>query len=179
VVDMEMSNLAYRSGIAAAHARCAQHSDLRWIDTGFECLIKRLCALNGAGDGIADAHSSGRRRLFALFNNVEMGIEGGDLVGRGLRKPHLLAEGTQVSGRNIVVAILNEVQIFDQEVVAPRLGLEKLADLLKRLGFKLPTLGKSPCAFARSYMSCRPVGATVAWGLLLHSTLPSSLRPLL
>jgi len=84
-----------------------------------------------------------------------------------------------VSGRNIVVAILNEVQIFDQEVVAPRLGLEKLADLLKRLGFKLPTLGKSPCAFARSYMSCRPVGATVAWGLLLHSTLPSSLRPLL
>jgi hypothetical protein len=24
-------------------------------------------------------------------------------------------------------------------------------------------------------MSCRPVRATVAWGLLLHSTLPSSL----
>jgi hypothetical protein len=69
------------------------------------------------------------------------------------------------------------MQIFDQQVVAPRLALEKLADLLKRLGLKLPTLGKSPRAFARSNMSCRPVRATVAWGLLLHSTLPSSLNP--
>jgi hypothetical protein len=84
-----------------------------------------------------------------------------------------------VTGRNIVVAILNEVKVFDQEVVSPWLALEKLAELLERLGFKLPTLGESPCAFARSNMSCRPVGATVAWGLLLHSTLPSSLRPLL
>jgi hypothetical protein len=84
-----------------------------------------------------------------------------------------------VSGRNIVVTVLNEMQIFDQQVVTARLALEKLADLLKRFGLKLSTLRKGPSAFARPNMSCWPVRPTSAWGLLLHFTLPSSLRPLL
>jgi hypothetical protein len=43
-----------------------------------------------------------------------MRIERGDLVDRGLRQSHFIAEGAQMRRREIVVAILNEMQKLDQ-----------------------------------------------------------------
>src|SRR5215831_1253399 len=101
-----------------------------------------------------------------------MGVEGRHLIRSGLRKPYLLTQRTEVAGRNIVVAILNEMQILDQQIVAPGLVPEQLANLFQRLGLKLSALGKGSCALARSDVPFRPVGAAIGGGLLLHVNSP-------
>src|SRR5262249_24502089 len=127
-----------------------------------------LCAFDGAGNRIADTHRGGRRWCLALLHHIEMCIEGRNLVSRGLRESHLLAERAQMAGGKIVVAGLNEVQRFDEEVGGPRLSPQKLAYLLERLSIELPPLREGPRSLARPDMSCRPVGAAPARGLLLH-----------
>jgi hypothetical protein len=77
-----------------------------------------------------------------------MCIEGRNLVSRGLRESHLLAERAQMAGGNIVVAVLNEMQILDEQVVTPRLIPQKLAYLLERLSIELPPLREGPRSLA-------------------------------
>jgi len=47
-----------------------------------------------------------------------------------------------------VVAVLNEMQILDEQVVTPRLILQKLAYLLERLDIELPPLREGPRSLA-------------------------------
>jgi hypothetical protein len=42
-----------------------------------------------------------------------------------------------------MIAVLDEVEILDQEIVAARAIAQKLADLLERLAFDLASLRKS------------------------------------
>ena len=49
-----------------------------------------------------------------FLHDVEMGIEGGNFVGCGLRQTHLLAQRLQMRCRDKMIAILNQVQKFDQ-----------------------------------------------------------------
>ena len=148
IVDMEMSDLAHRRGITSPHARGTHDSHLRRIGTGFERLKQSLCAFDGAGNRIADTHRGGRRWCLALLHHIEMCIEGRDLVSRGLREPDLFAERAQMAGGNIVVAVLNEMQILDEQVVTPRLIPQKLAYLLERLSIELPPLREGPSSLA-------------------------------
>jgi hypothetical protein len=64
-----------------------------------------------------------------------------------------------------MIAVLDEVEILDQEIVAARAIAQKLADLLERLVFDLASLRKSSRPLARADMSCRPVRAAALWGL--------------
>jgi hypothetical protein len=41
-----------------------------------------------------------------------------------------------------VIAILDQMQIFDQQIGAARLAAQQIPDLLKRLGLDLPSLGE-------------------------------------
>jgi hypothetical protein len=72
--------------------------------------------------------------------------------------------------RDIVVIVLNEVEIFDQEVCAPRPIAEELANVFKRVGVELTSFGKASGPLARANMSCRPIWTAVIRGLLLHAT---------
>ncbi len=111
-----------------------------------------------------------------------MGIKCRDLVGFGLRHPKLLAKRPQMARRDGVVAVLNEVQIFDEKIMPPGPVPEKGADFLQRFEIELASLGEGPRPLARADMSRRPVGTAITWGLLLHAIFlrldPLSRRPL-
>ena len=63
-----------------------------------------------------------------------------------------------------MIAVLNEVQILDQQIVAARLVLQQFAYVLKRVDFELASLGKASGPLARADMSCRPVRPAAASG---------------
>jgi len=45
-----------------------------------------------------------------------MGIEGRDLVDLGERELHLLRQGGEMRGREIIVAVLDQMQMLDEEI---------------------------------------------------------------
>src|SRR5436305_9773642 len=53
-----------------------------------------------------------------------MRVESRDLIDRGQRKPHLLRQSGEMGRREMTVAILNEMQVLDQQI-APALALAK------------------------------------------------------
>jgi hypothetical protein len=101
-----------------------------------------------------------------------MGVEGCHFEGCGLRQAQFIAKGPQMSRRDIVVAILNQVEIFNEEVVTPGAVAQQLSNLLKRGEVELPSLGKTPCALSGSDMSCWPVRPTIHRGFLCHAYFP-------
>ena len=66
----------------------------------------RLCrsasSVRGAGElaaeAVADPHGQRRRRLLVIHDDVEMGVERGDLVDLDKRQPHLLGQRRQMAG---------------------------------------------------------------------------------
>src|SRR3546814_9847729 len=60
------------------------------------------------------------RRRLALQHDVEVGVEGGDLIDRRHRQIHLLGQRAQVARRQVAVAVLNPVQVLDQQIRPPR-----------------------------------------------------------
>src|SRR5437763_16956953 len=53
-----------------------------------------------------------------------MRVESRDLIDLGKRKPHLLRQSGEMGRREMTVAILNEMQVLDQQI-APALALAK------------------------------------------------------
>ena len=94
--------------------------------------------MHGAGDlarqAVADANGQRRRRGLAFLDDVEVVIEAGDFVDLGLRQAHLLCQGGEMRRREVAEAILDLVQVLDQEVTLARLGAEKRLDLRQRPG---------------------------------------------
>ena len=78
-----------------------------------------LGARHGAGQAVAHPHRDGGRRR-AVLHHVEMGVEGRDLVDLGLGELHLVGERGEVRRRNVAVAVLDQVQEFDQQVAPAR-----------------------------------------------------------
>ena len=107
-----------------------------------------------------------------------MRIKGCDLVDRGLRQAHFIAQCAQVTGRKTVVAILDEVEEFDQEIRAARPGAKKFTNLTVRVAVKLSSLGKSSGPLPRSYIQGAPVRASVGCSRLPHATSYPSSRDL-
>ena len=83
----------------------------------------------GSGDlarqAVADANGQRRRRGLAFLDDVEVVIEARDLVDLGLRQAHLLREGGEMRRREVAEAILDLVQVLDQEVALARLVAEQ------------------------------------------------------
>ena len=78
-----------------------------------------------AGQAVADAHGQRGRRRFAFLHDVEVVIEARDLVDLGLRQAHLLRQRRQVRGRQVAEAVLDLVQVLDQQVALARLVAEQ------------------------------------------------------
>ena len=115
---------------------------------------KMLGARHGAGERIADPHRDRGRRRLVLFHDIEVGVEGRDLVDLGERKLHLLRQRGEMRGGEIAVAVLDQVQVLDQQI-APALALaEQRAHLVERLRLDLPALGRLPRAVAPSRTGC-------------------------
>ena len=80
-----------------------------------------------AGQAVADPDGERRRRRLALLDHVEVRIEGRDLVHRRLRQPHLLGERGEMRGREMAVAVLDQVQMLDQQIAPARPVAEQRA----------------------------------------------------
>src|SRR3546814_4003527 len=78
-------------------------SDLFSADLG-QRLQQVLRAHHLAGQRIADPDGQRRRRRLALQHDVEVGVEGGDLVDRRHRQLHLARERAQVARGQMPVA---------------------------------------------------------------------------
>src|SRR3546814_17379548 len=90
----------------------------------------------------------------ALQHDVEVGVEGGDLIDRRHRQIHLLGQRAQVARRQVAVAVLNQVQVLDQQIRPPRAVAQQSLDLFRHFEVELPTLGGLRClAAARARMN--------------------------
>ena len=69
-----------------------------------------------------------------------MRVEGRDLVDLGKRELHLLRERREMRGREMAVAVLDQMQVLDEQV-APALALaQQRADLVERARVDLAPL---------------------------------------
>ena len=78
-------------------------------------------------------------------------VEGGDFVNLGHRHFHLCRKPDQMRGRETAEAILDLVQVFDQQVAASSCVAEQGANLLARLRIDSSTLGCSSHARAFAF----------------------------
>src|SRR5215467_14116006 len=133
-----------------------------------------LGARHGAGERVAYAHGERGRRRLVFLHHVEMGVEGRDLVDLGERELHLLRQRGEMRGGEIAVAVLDQVEMLDQEI-APALALaQQRVHLYQRLRLDLAALGRFAWAVAASQTSI--VGARVHVGILLK---PQKRMPLI
>ena len=75
-----------------------------------------------------------------------MGVEGRDLVDLGLGKAHLVGKCRQMRGRQMAVAVLDQVEMLDQEIAPARPLAEQGAHLLERRILELAALGMTAVA---------------------------------
>ena len=83
---------------------------------GPQCLKQALPPGHHAGQGGADPHGTGGRGSFTLAHQIEMIVKAGNFPDFGHRQPHQMRQCGKVPGREMLVRILNDMQIFDQHI---------------------------------------------------------------
>jgi hypothetical protein len=116
-----VADRADRRAIAGAHAGRAHDPHVR-AEPIRQSAQEMLGARHGAGERVAHAHGERGRRRLVFLHHFEMGVEGRDLVDLGERELHLLRQRGEMRGGEITVAVLDQMQMLDQEV-APALAL--------------------------------------------------------
>ena len=101
---------------------------------------------HGAAQAVADPDGQRRGRVLALLHDVEVVIEGRDLVDLGLGETQFVRQDGDMLGRDVAPAVLDQVQELDQVVAAAWPVAEELAQLVARLGPYLPPPGGDPPA---------------------------------
>ena len=94
-----------------------------------------------------------RKRRIAFFQNVEMRIKRRDLISLRHRDAHLFRQGGQMGCRNLIVLILDQMQVFDQQVALSRPIASVFGDLLDRRRDKLTSF---VCARPRRFFAGVP-----------------------
>ena len=82
-------------------------------------------------NALAHAHRDRRRRR-AVRHHVEMRVEGRNLVDLGERKPHLARKRGEMRRGEVADAVLQQVEMLDQQVAAARPVAEQRPHLFER-----------------------------------------------
>ena len=143
VVDVAMADLRHRGGVAAAHAGRSDHPHAVAEGIG-QCLQQRPGAGQLARKAVADPHRDCRRRRLVLGEHVEVRVERRGLVDLGHRQAHLVGQRGEVRRADAVPAVLDQVQVLDEEVAVARTVAEQGADLVERGRVDLPSLRSGP-----------------------------------
>ena len=171
MVDIVMGHFGDRGGVAMPHAWRAYDADPARIELIAQRRQQLLRAHHLAGQAVAHPDRERRRRRLALLDHVEMRIERCGFVDRRLRQPHLLGERREMRGAEVAVAVLDQVQVLDQQIALARPVAEQRAYLVERLLLDLAPLGMAPVPpFARSRAA---VLADLACGVG-HPSIPGS-----
>jgi hypothetical protein len=119
-------------------------------DTGAECTLQLRQELfraeHGAGQAVADPHRERRHRRVALLHDIEMRVEGGDLVRLGERDAHQLGKRSEMRRGDLAKRILDQMEMLDQQVAVAGSAGEQRLDLLERARIHLASLRHSPGA---------------------------------
>jgi hypothetical protein len=102
-----------------------------------------------ARQAVADADGERRWRDLAFLDDVEVVVEGRDLEHLGLRELHLGGERSEVLCAQVAEAVLQLVQVLDQEVARPRRVAEERDDVGERIGVDAPAARRLALALAR------------------------------
>ena len=149
---LRVAHRADRRVVAGAHAGRPQHAYVA-AEPARQIAQQMLATNHSAGQRVADAHGDRRGRCFTLLHHVEMGVEGRDLVDLGERKLHLLSQRGQVRRREMAVAVLDEVQVLDQQIATARPVAQKGTNLSQRGWLDLPSLWRPARTAAASLRS--------------------------
>ncbi len=87
-----------------------------------EIVDQLLAAQQCAGKAVAHPHRDWRRRRLVVHDNVEMGVERGDLVDLGQSEAHLLGQCHQMARMQAAEMVLQQVQVLDQQI-APAVAI--------------------------------------------------------
>jgi hypothetical protein len=132
VRDGVLPNHRDGGSVAAAHARRVQYADAGAEHAG-QLVQQRARPGQLTRNRIADPNRDLRRWRVAILHDVEVMIERGHLVDFGHGHLHLGRERDQVRGRQAAEAILNAVQMLDQEIASPGRAGEHGDDLCSRV----------------------------------------------
>ena len=128
--------LADRNGgrlFTAADARCCDHTHVlaqNRRQLGQQFLRPRHLARQA----IADTHRQRRGRCITFLDHIEVVIEGRDFIDLRLRQPHLARQRRQMARAEVAEAVLQAMQMLDQQVVRARRGAEQCTHLFERSG---------------------------------------------
>ena len=139
VVDMVVPDLAGRRQVAAAHAGRPEHADvlhLRVRQPG----EKIFRAGHRAAQRFADPDGDGFGPGLVVTHDVEMGVEGRDLVDLRHRDAHLVGERLQQASRQAAFGLLDEVEVLDQHVALKRRRADDLMEAILLLLRERPPL---------------------------------------
>jgi hypothetical protein len=117
---------------AAADARSGDDAHFPAEDRG-QSVDQRERARHFAGQAVAHAHGQRGGCGLAFLDDVEVVVEGGNLVDLGLGQLHFLGQRRQVRGRQVAEPVLDLVQVLDQQVGLARLFAEQRLDFGQRL----------------------------------------------
>ena len=138
--------------VAPAHARRAHDPDIDRRAGSSRSASKLHRAGEFAAEAVADPHSQRRRRCLAVHDDVEMGIERGDLVDLDEGEPHLLGQRRQMARVQAAEMVLQQMQVLDQQIAPPLAVAEQCLHLGERRRIDLPSLrliGPAPAPRAR------------------------------
>ncbi len=139
VLVQRMADRDDRRLVAAAHAR-RPHDAHRVTEPGAQIVEQPFGALERAAEAIAHPHGHRRRHRLVVHDDVEMGIERGDLIHLGQRQPHLVGERHQMPGMQAAEMVLQQMQVLDQQVTAALAVAEQRLDLGERARVDLAAL---------------------------------------
>jgi hypothetical protein len=133
--------------LASAHARRRKNPH-----AGAEPVLQGVDQLAGARklarERVADAHGERRRGRGAVFQHVEVMIERRDFVDLGGRQVHLARERDDVLGGEMAVAVLDFVQMLEEQIAPPRRIAQQRLYLCERRRFDGTTLQLAGAALA-------------------------------
>ena len=114
-VHVVVADLGHRRAVAAAHAGRADDADPA-AEPLRQAVEQRLGAQEFAGQTVADPDGQGRRQRLVVEHDVEVGIEGRDLVDLRHGNGHEAGERVEVAGLEAALGVLDEMEVLDQQV---------------------------------------------------------------
>ncbi len=138
---LQVTDSADRRTIASAHAGRAHDAHILAELTG-QFLEQFFRTGHRARKRVAHAHGNRRRRRTVLYD-IEVRIEGRDLVDFGKRHFHFGSKRRQVRGGETAVVILDQMQMLDQQIAAARPICQQGAHFIECGRIYLPTLGRA------------------------------------
>ena len=150
MIDKVMTDLGGGRGIAAADARRPHDADAR-AGAVLQLMQQFFRAQHRARQGVADANGQRRDVGLTFLHHVKMRVEGGGLEHFRKGQLHLVRERREVGCGNLMIGVLDQVQMFDQEIAPPRPVTQQKRNLFSGLGLDLAALGgrfRSPAPLA-------------------------------